>query len=438
MARSVSDNVNIFEPGKDYLDRAVEGYEENVPLLGQIAAGFTPPGVAIDIAEMTKYGRDAARQFGQGNMRGGFANAGIAGLSALGTIPLVGDLIKPGGKSFIKRTFLNENILAKQDTKDLTKIVKDAKLTDAQKAQQIKNHPAIVRAEKQMNEVPPTKTLPGYGTPEFMNNRQFDFDGTTVVGYKNAAKELYMGGKKLPYIEEGLDIPKVFTPNTGEKVAIFAIGPPAAGKSAIANPVAIKYNATIVDPDEAKKALQEFRGGIGANSVHHESKLLSEMVKKLAIKNGDNLVIPTVGADSAKLKYKIQALQNVGYKVSLILTELDADTALIRMNKRFLSKGRLINQDAAKAYKGKPEMSYKQLKKENIADGYGKIDTNTRIDKPRSTIITEDTTGIFDNTSLRLPEGRRRGGEIRGRESYNREYGRGNLPNDEIITVMLD
>ena len=61
---------------------------------------------AIDIAEMTKYGRDAAREFGQGNIGRGFANAGIAGLSALGTIPLVGDLIKPGGKSFIKRTFL--------------------------------------------------------------------------------------------------------------------------------------------------------------------------------------------------------------------------------------------------------------------------------------------------------------------------------------------
>jgi len=106
MARSVSDSINVFEPDKDLLDRAVEGYEQNVPLSGQILAGFTPPGVAIDIAEMTKYGRDAAREFGQGNIGRGFANAGIAGLSALGTIPLVGDLIKPGGKSFIKRTFL--------------------------------------------------------------------------------------------------------------------------------------------------------------------------------------------------------------------------------------------------------------------------------------------------------------------------------------------
>tara|TARA_R110000796_G_scaffold10837_1_gene36370 strand:- start:47 stop:1360 length:1314 start_codon:yes stop_codon:yes gene_type:complete len=437
MAQNISDNINVFEPDKDLLDRAVEGYEQNVPLLAQIGAGFTPPGIAIDIAEMTKYGRDAAREFGQGNIGRGFANAGIAGLSALGTIPLVGDLIKPGGKSLIKRTFLNENILAKQDTKDLTKIVKDSKLTDAQKAQQIKNHPAIVRAEKTMNEVPPTKTIPGYGTKEFVNTRQFDFDGTPVVGYKNAAKELYMGGKRLPYIEEGLDIPKVFNPNTGDKVAILAIGPPAAGKSAMANPVAIKYNATIIDPDEAKKALPEFRGGVGANSVHHESKLLSEMVQNIAIKNGDNIVIPTVGADPTKLRYKIQQLKNKGYKVNLVLTELDPDTAFVRMNQRFLSKNRLINSDAAESYRGKPEVTYNKLKKENVADGYGKIDTNTRVSGPRSNIVTEDTAGIFDNTNLRLPEGRRRGGTISSDYSIQ-GYGRGDLPRDETFTVMVD
>jgi len=437
MAQNSMDNVNIFEPGKDYLDRAVEGYEQNVPLVGQIAAGFTPPGIAIDIAEMTKYGRDAAREFGQGNIGRGFANAGIAGLSALGTIPLVGDLIKPGGKSFIKRTFLNENILSKQDTKDLSKITKDTKLTDAQKAQQMKNHPAILRAEKTMNEVPPTKTIPGYGTSEFVKKRQFDFDGSPVVGYKNAVKELYMGGKRLPYIEEGLDIPKVFNQNAGQKVAVIAIGPPAAGKSAIANPLAIKFNATILDPDEAKKVLPEFRGGIGANSVHHESKLLSEMVQSVAIKNGDNIVIPTVGADPTKIRYKIKQLQNKGYKVNLVLTELDPDTAFVRMNQRFLSKNRLINSDAAEAYRGKPDITYKQIKKENIADGYGKIDTNTRVSGPRSNIVTEDTAGIFDNTNLQLPEGRRRGGAISSDYSIQ-GHDRRDFPRDETFTVMVD
>ena len=59
MAQGLTDNVNIFAPEKDILDRAVEGYEENVPLVGQIAAGFTPPGMAMDVVAAGKYGRDA-------------------------------------------------------------------------------------------------------------------------------------------------------------------------------------------------------------------------------------------------------------------------------------------------------------------------------------------------------------------------------------------
>ena len=85
MVQGISDNVNIFEPERDILDRVVEGYEENVPLVGQIAAGFTPPGMAMDIAAAGKYGRDAFKQFGQGNIGSGFKNLGISALSGLGT-----------------------------------------------------------------------------------------------------------------------------------------------------------------------------------------------------------------------------------------------------------------------------------------------------------------------------------------------------------------
>ena len=38
------DSIDIFTPQQDLLDRGVIAYEENVPLLGQVAAGFTPPG----------------------------------------------------------------------------------------------------------------------------------------------------------------------------------------------------------------------------------------------------------------------------------------------------------------------------------------------------------------------------------------------------------
>ena len=95
-------NVPTVEDDRDYLDRAVGAYEENVPLIAQIGMGFTPPGIGIDIAEATKYGRDAFRDLKQGNLSSGAINVGIAGLSALGAIPLVGDLLKAGGKPTLK------------------------------------------------------------------------------------------------------------------------------------------------------------------------------------------------------------------------------------------------------------------------------------------------------------------------------------------------
>jgi len=103
MATSIND-VDIFEPKKDLLDRGVEAYDENVPLLAKLGIGFTPQGLAIDGAELAKYGRDAFRDFGSGDYKEGAMNLGLAGLSGIGFIPFAGDLVKAGGKELLKRS----------------------------------------------------------------------------------------------------------------------------------------------------------------------------------------------------------------------------------------------------------------------------------------------------------------------------------------------
>ena len=112
-------DIDIFQEGgpaeKDLLDRAVEGYEENVPLLAQIVAGFTPPGMAMDVAAAGKYGRDAFRDFGAGNVGEGLLNLGIAGLSGLAAVPLYGEaanLLKQPLKAGLKS---DKGILALPD-----------------------------------------------------------------------------------------------------------------------------------------------------------------------------------------------------------------------------------------------------------------------------------------------------------------------------------
>jgi len=404
-------DIDIFQDGgaaqRDLLDIAVEGYEENVPLLAQIAAGFTPPGVAMDIAAAGKYGRDAYRDFTQGELGSGAMKLGIAGLSGLAAIPVLGELTRFGKEPLkraltpvAKKAATNKGIGSLEDQMlDLKTILDDVNLSDADKLKQVEGHPAILKAEEQMRAIPDTTKVFQYGRPDFLASRKFNFPGKDIVGYADASDELYKGGRSLAYIEQGLEVPtNVMARNTGEKTATIVIGPPAAGKSAISNPLAIKYNATIIDPDEAKKIFPEFQGGIGGNAVHRESKALIEDVNEIAMARGDNLVYPKVGAKPDKIRKQILDLKDKGYKVNLVLTELDPDLALIRMNQRFIKKGRLINADSANNYKGKSNITYDILKKEGIADGYGKIDTTTRIGEPKE--IFDDTAEIFKDTGL--------------------------------------
>ena len=403
-------DIDIFQQGgpaeKDLLDRAVEGYEENVPLPAQMLAGFTLPGMGMDVAAAGKYGRDAFRDFGAGNVGEGLLNLGIAGLSGIAAVPLIGEAanllkqpLKAGLKSNRGIASIDEIAAVDEDLLDLQKILEDPKLSNADKVKQAENHPAVVKAEKKMNDITPTEEMPGFGTQEWIANRQFNFPGKDIVGYSAAADELYQGGRSLAYNEQGLEVPiNVMAKNSGEKIATIVIGPPAAGKSAISNPLAIKYKATIIDPDEAKKVFPEFQGGVGGNAVHVESKALIDDVAEIAMQRGDNLLFPTIGAKPEKIRNKINMLKNNGYKVNLVLSDLDPDLALVRMNQRFIKKGRLINSDAANDYKGKSSETYDILRKEDIADGYGKIDTTTRIGEPKE--IFEDTAEIFKDTGL--------------------------------------
>lgn len=313
---------------------------------------------------------------------------------ALGYLDALGAASVPA-KAIVKKGIASLD----EDMLDLKKILDDPKLSNANKLEQAENHPAVVKAVERMDEIPLTRDIPGYGSPEFITQRQFMSGDKPLVGYDQAADELYQGGRTLAYREMGLEIPEnVMDKNTGEKIATIVIGPPAAGKSAISNPLAIKTRATIVDSDEAKKLLPEFQGGLGANAVHHESKVISNKVLDYAVERGDNLVLPRVGANPDTVRMLSSGLKNNGYRVNLVLTEIDPDLALIRMNDRFIRKGRLINPTYAKNIKDSPNKTYNKLKQEGITDGYGKIDTTTRIGEPKQ--IFEDTADIFTETGL--------------------------------------
>ena len=158
-------------------------------------------------------------------------------------------------------------------------------------------------------------------------------------------QDLYQGATRLGWADDGLEGAAKPVAKGEKPKAILVTGPAAAGKSAVANPIARQYNAAIVDPDEAKKVLPGFADGMGANAVHNQSKDMAAQLTEELMRDRYNLVIPTVGSDSGKVLAKADQLRAAGYDVQLLNMDVPADVAGQRMLLRSAGTGRHIPLD---------------------------------------------------------------------------------------------
>jgi predicted kinase len=230
--------------------------------------------------------------------------------------------------------------------------------------------PEALAAVKAMNDVPITSDEEGYWTPEWLAARRWNVKGAKVK-LQEALDYLYdvAHGLATKEINEGIDYHNAKVRETGvgvrldhvkpytvenKRLAIIVQGPPAAGKSTIANALAYEFKAAITDVDEAKKVIPGYTApdangkmtpGMGANAVHNESKQLGDMVTDQLVSEGANLIIPTVGDQHGSIEWWRGMLEKNGYTVHLALLDVTQDTAARRMWKRFVEKGRLINPD---------------------------------------------------------------------------------------------
>jgi predicted ABC-type ATPase len=286
---------------------------------------------------------------------------------------------------------------------DFRKLVSDqTKLNTPEMRKMIDEHPFLVSSIAKMDEIPETSTAENFATQDWFDNRVFYFkDQGKVVGYDDAVDQLYENSRSLGWTDEGMEFPGIPARKPGEvKRAVIVLGPPASGKSSIANPLARKLNASILDPDEAKKLLPEFDGGVGSNATHVESKLITEQVRDIMIGNGDNILIPTVGLDPEKIRQQVKIYKNNGYLVDLVDVSVPADIARIRMLVRFAKSRKLIPPKYIDKVGDLPGKTYDILKKENIADGYSRIDNSVGIKDAKP--LLEDTNKLFEGTDIQL------------------------------------
>ena len=283
---------------------------------------------------------------------------------------------------------------------------------------QIDNHPSVIKALDEMQARPETKGLEGYNTEAWHNSRVYKIDDQDVTSTAEAMVRFEIDAEQLAFKELGIDPQPVLR----NKELTIVLGPPAAGKSTIANELAVANRSAILDSDEIKKALPEYEGGIGASAVHEESSDLAKILQSLMIEQGTNIVLPKVGHTSSSIRKAISLYKDKGYKVRLVNMDVTPENAYQRMIGRFVSSGRIIPPAYLDRVGSNPSATYRTLKQEGVADGYAEIDNNGGFNDPKE---IKDISG--DNpllgSSFDVPAGGRTGPDaIRRAERDSAEY----------------
>ena len=237
------------------------------------------------------------------------------------------------------------------------------------------------------------------------DNRGFDARGNEIEYELNdEAKETlaqkYMTPEIQAHIAAMMEMPQTIDDNSPERQqyriakadeyydkyqaanknreAYIVIGPPAAGKSTIADPLVERTGSILIDSDIIKmgdkargfEGIPEYGDGIGANAVHEESAQIADGIFVKAIAHGDNLVYPKVGGSAKSIRELAQQLKKHGYTTTLILNELPIEKALERNNNRYNETGRLVRPDYLLSVGNKPIKTYLELQGEGVFDGY--------------------------------------------------------------------
>ena len=204
-----------------------------------------------------------------------------------------------------------------------------------------------------------------------------------------------------------------------EKLIVFVMGKPGSGKSVIeATPLIKKLKAVLIDVDEAKKLFPEYDNGKGSGVIHEESAKVIKGLLKDAMRKGQNVVFPVVGANFDTLLSKIKTFKDLGYKVKLHNIDIPGDESYRRAFVRYLKTGRLLPHEFLLSIGDKPNIVYNQLKKIGVLDGYKKTDNFVkRGEKP---ILIENEGGVSIGETISKRSRTSGSGDIRGTETSRR------------------
>ena len=134
-----------------------------------------------------------------------------------------------------------------------------------------------------------------------------------------------------------------------QKIAIMTMGGPASGKTTMLQGID-KRNFVQIDPDHIKDDIPEFVEGTNpamtwegtAHCVHKESTYIGDVLQERAMRAGKHMVIDGTGADVDSFLATMQKLKARGYRIKLVMPDLDIETGLKRVHQRAQQSGRFV------------------------------------------------------------------------------------------------
>lgn len=252
----------------------------------------------------------------------------------------------------------------------------------------------IASAEKQIDDYVSKNTL------LYADDRipPYETDAARVRLRREIYNELIQN-QRLPCdddIAKGVGGVLPLTPPCNNKEAFILIGLPASGKSYVAQILADKYGAIILDSDYAKRKLPEYEIEFGASIVHEESSVITfggrkeyakeASVLQYAISNQYNIVIPKIGNDINHIQTFVSELTsaNLDYKVHLILVRIDRHESVRRACNRFVQTGRYVSLSRIfDVYGNDPTITYYDLFfQSDIFESFSMISAEVPIGSP--------------------------------------------------------
>lgn len=121
-----------------------------------------------------------------------------------------------------------------------------------------------------------------------------------------------------------------------QRKATIILGLPGSGKSRIANRIFDEQGAFIIDADNFKRRIPEFREDhMMLSAVHGESVELSNRMRNELAEDGYNMVIGKVGGDIESVEYVVNELASKGYEVDVALNDVPLEVAMDRTIGRY-------------------------------------------------------------------------------------------------------